>query len=59
MDELEKLIQDMDIPAMRRDLSCISNVRWLSRNLHFRNKEHPAFKGAMALIRSRLRAARK
>tara|TARA_R110002012_G_C11494254_1_gene596521 strand:- start:170 stop:361 length:192 start_codon:yes stop_codon:yes gene_type:complete len=44
---LNGLLDDMDIPQTRRDLSKNENVRWLLRNLAIRNKNHPKFKIVM------------
>lgn len=41
------LPQDMDIPAMRRDIQDVNNIRWLLRNLPIQNREHPLFKETM------------
>ena len=45
-----KIPDDMDVPAMRRDTSDLANVRWLSRNLPIRNREHPQFEETMAVL---------
>lgn len=41
---LTKLLEDMDIPEMRRDVNNPANLRWLLRNLDTRevnrNNEH-------------------
>lgn len=49
--ELDRLLADFDVPAMRRDLTSPSNVRWLLRNLAVRNKAHPRFGEAITLLR--------
>jgi len=38
-----ELPDDMDIPLSRKDISNISNVAWLLRNLGIRNQGHPEF----------------
>jgi len=42
-----KLPEDMDVPDMRRDTSCLANRLWLMRNLGVRNRQHPQFKDVM------------
>lgn len=44
------LLRDMDIPQMRRDVSKPENVRWLMRNLHIRNLDHPSVFEALAIL---------
>ena len=46
--------KDMDIPAMRRDTTNPSNVRWLIRNLFVRNKHHPEFEKVMKKLKNLL-----
>jgi len=43
-EELKDILNAMDIPEFRLDVSRKSNVRWLIRNLAIRNREHPNFK---------------
>ena len=40
----------MDIPAMRRDLTKESNIRWLQRNIAIDNNKHPRILEANALL---------
>ncbi len=35
---LSQLLENMDVPAMRRDLNKPSNIRWLLRNVAANNK---------------------
>ena len=35
---LTQLLENMDVPKMRRDLDKPSNVRWLQRNITINNK---------------------
>ena len=35
---LAQLLENMDVPAMRRDLNKPSNIRWLLRNVAANNK---------------------
>ena len=48
---LGTLLEQMDVPEMRRDTSKIANVRWLSRNLRVNNAEHPMFETAIGLVK--------
>lgn len=53
MDAIKKLLtdilNDMEIPAMRRELN-IHNLKWLARNLHFKNREKDNFPSAIHFI---------
>ena len=42
---------DMDVPAMRRDVTNRSNVAWLLRNLAVRNSEHSQFKSVIETLK--------
>ena len=35
---LSQLLENMDVPTMRRDLNKPSNIRWLQRNVAIDNK---------------------
>ena len=35
---LSQLLENMDVPTMRRDLNKSSNIRWLLRNVSANNK---------------------
>ncbi len=39
-EELVNVLNEMDLPAMRRELS-VSNIRWLLRNIRVHNGNHP------------------
>ena len=54
---LSVLLEGMDIPNMRRDVTNTSNLRWLMRNLMARNSEHPNVSAVRALIRDLLRTS--
>ncbi len=54
MKELIKILNKMDIPESRKDLSNISNIRWLSRNIHFRNSNHKNYDKAVKIIKQLL-----
>jgi hypothetical protein len=38
LQRLTQLLENMDVPAMRRDLNKPSNIRWLLRNVAANNK---------------------
>lgn len=44
---------DMDVPAMRRDVSNRSNVAWLLRNLGVCNSEHPQFESVIETLKKK------
>ena len=44
---------DMDVPAMRRDVSNRSNVAWLLRNLAVRNSEHSQFNSVIETLKKK------
>ena len=46
---LSQLLENMDIPAMRRDLNKPSNIRWLLRNVAANNKG-PEVAATIALL---------
>ena len=48
--ELQQLLVSFDIPALRRNINSPANLRWLSRNLHINNREHPKLQRAKVLI---------
>jgi hypothetical protein len=47
---LERILESMDVPPARKE-----DLRWLSRNIAFRNWQHPQFNDATALIAKLLR----
>jgi len=51
---LSSLLEEMDIPEKRRDLTKIGNIRWLNRNLAINNKSQST-KNALDLIRKILK----
>jgi hypothetical protein len=53
--KLRMLLESMDVPEMRRDVSNDSNLRWLNRNLMVRNSEHPSAVFALVLAGRLLR----
>ena len=54
---LTVLLEKMDVPNMRRDVTVASNLRWLQRNLAVRNSQHPNMSAVRVLIRDLLRAS--
>lgn len=56
--DLTDLLQNMDVPAMRRDLSSADNVAWLLRNLRARNGDHPHIDEAVAALKMLARGKR-
>ena len=55
---LGALLDQMNVPEMRRDTSVHSNVRWLARNLCINNGDHPMLDTAMGLVRWLLKEGR-
>ena len=53
---LERVLLEMDIPDMRRDLSRASNIRWLLRNIRVRNGNHPRIVEVLDKLKVLLRA---
>jgi len=48
---LNDLLSTMDLPDMRRDITDISNVRWLLRNISVRNSKNEQIAEAIAVLR--------
>lgn len=48
---LKFIISTMDLPENRKDLTQITNIRWLDRNIFFRNRNHPDFNVAVSKIK--------
>jgi hypothetical protein len=51
---LTSLLNSMDLPVMRMDplgdTNGSSNLTWLLRNIHIKNKDHPDLKEATRLL---------
>ena len=47
---LKTLLEQMDVPARRKEVENITNARWLARNLAVNNKEHPMFETTQRMI---------
>ena len=54
---LSILLEDMDIPEARKDLTKLANIRWLNRNIAI-NREGPLLERAQDLIRKILKENR-
>lgn len=39
--EITDILDEMDLPSLRRDFSISSNLFWLIRNIRIRNSQHP------------------
>jgi hypothetical protein len=48
---LVQLLENMDVPALRKDLNKPSNIRWLQRNVAIDNKG-PEVPEVIALLRA-------
>jgi hypothetical protein len=53
---LKTLLRQLDVPAMRTDVTSVSNLRWLIRNLAARNNEHRMLDTVFTMIRELLRS---
>ena len=51
LNRLRLLLETMDVPEMRRDLTKPANVRWLLRNLAVRNGNNTALREVFRLLR--------
>jgi hypothetical protein len=50
-EELKDILNEMDIPEFRLDISKKANVRWLTRNLAVRNISHSGFKNTIKKLK--------
>ena len=48
---LATLLEQMEVPAMRKDTTNKSNIHWLVRNLAVKNKNHPMFEVTIDLVK--------
>ncbi len=55
---LRTLLDMLDVPAMRKDVTRTANLRWLLRNLAANNSEHPMLETTMDLVRWFLKETR-
>ena len=51
LNRLRLLLETMDVPEMRRDLTKPANVRWLLRNLAVRNGNNTALREVFRLLK--------
>ena len=49
--QLTGILEEMDIPEMRKDIKRLGNLRWLQRNLLIRNRKHPKAAEAIGIIK--------
>ena len=47
---LASIVQSMNVPDFRKDVTRMSNIRWLSRNLRIQNADHPMFDTANEMV---------
>ena len=45
-----EILDTMNVPEERKDISRAFNVRWLSRNIAIENKDHPRLAEARAFL---------
>lgn len=50
MERLKEILKTMDLPPKRIEMLDEYSLRWLKRNIHFRNQQHPNFKEAVEII---------
>ena len=48
--EVTDILEEMDVPQMRKDLGKFRNTRWLLRNLSIRNGNHPKCSQVLEMI---------
>ena len=54
---LRTLLDMLDVPTLRKDVTKETNLRWLARNLAANNKVHPMLDTTFQLVRWLLRNA--
>lgn len=52
--DLEKILEKMDVPALRQDVSKQENLKWLLRNLSINNGDHPDIDDVLREIKRRV-----
>ena len=52
---LNDVLSDMKIPKMRKDISSLSNVRWLMRNISIQNGSSPTLPEALSLLKVQMK----
>ena len=53
--QLAEMLEQMDVPAFRKNLDRLANVRWLFRNLLIRNRNHPRVAEALVITKEIMR----
>ena len=53
--QLAEILEEMDVPAFRKNLDRLANVRWLFRNLLIRNRNHPKVMQAVVITKEIMR----
>jgi hypothetical protein len=56
--QLAEMLEEMDVPDFRKNLSRLANIRWLWRNLLIRNRNHPKAMQAVGIARVLMREKR-
>lgn len=50
MSALSTILNTMNVPDFRKDVTRMSNIRWLNRNLRIQNADHPMFDAAIEMV---------
>ena len=53
--QLAEMLEEMDVPAFRKNVNRLANVRWLFRNLLIRNRNHPKVMQAIGITKEIMR----
>lgn len=53
-EKLTEILSNMDIPEIRNKIN-FGNLMWMTRNLGFKNRNHPDFDEAMKLIKKMIK----
>ena len=56
--QLAEMLEEMDVPDFRKNLSRLANIRWLWRNLLIRNRNHPKAMQAVGIAKVLMREKR-
>jgi hypothetical protein len=48
--ELRKILETMELPSFRTQYMSEHNLRWLQRNILFKNEQHPEIEKALSII---------
>lgn len=52
--ELLTILNTMDIPQMRKDITSAANVKWLLRNISIRNAKHSQLESVIKTLKEKL-----